>query len=133
MRKPHENEVTVSGLLAGFSFTGAIELLPTSKNGLAQAASLFLFLGAAVLFLIATFGLFVSAEWAESNKTSSYEDTWYDRFAGQSFGYGIIVFALGIGSLGFIHSTIGGIVSTAAALFIIVYFFIATITISRAK
>jgi len=124
-RESYGQAVTVSGLLAGFSFTAVVGLLSIQNQSVAFEVAFFGFLLATFFFVASTLGGWATLEWIAEKENAKYGGKvfYVGMFIG--FVFGLLAFLVGTVGAAFLHSTLAGIVSIGAGL-VVVAFFIAT-------
>ena len=111
----------VSGVLAGFAFTVAFQLLTREGGGRVIYTNLVLFFSAAVSLILSAISgglLFVASRELQGNSDGAIPDFYHliEHIAGWSFFGGVFVFIAGIGCSGWIKSRKFGLFSTILSI-----------------
>lgn len=112
----HQGGLTVSGLLAGFSFAAVLELTHRSESTLLDLIMFFAFTLSTFLLLIGALGFWATIEWiSEYQQHGRHQQTKFYRLGSLAFFFGIIVFSAGVGLVGFAHSLPAGVATLFGA------------------
>jgi hypothetical protein len=111
----------VSGILAGFSFSVAFQLLTKEGGGRVIYANLVLFFSAAVFLILSAVGggmLFVASLELQGESNTTIPNIYHllENIAGWSFFGGVFLFVSGIGCSGWIKSHKFGLFSTLLSI-----------------
>jgi hypothetical protein len=130
----HRTLVTVSGLLAGFSFTAAIGLLRVPSGTKAYEVAFISFLLATFLFMTTLFGGWTAIEWLDSGYPASVlEKKKFYVATYPLFMSALLAFAVGVSATALLHSLLSGIIASLAALGALIYFCVAGIGLANAN
>ncbi len=123
--------MTVSGLLAGFSFAAVIALLAIQNRSKRFEVAFIGFLLSTFLFIVSTLGSWAVLEWIAEHENDKYESKVF--FAGTYIGlvFGLLAFVVGVVGTAFLHSNLAGIISIIAGLGIVAFFFASAVASAR--
>ena len=121
----YSGAMTVSGLLAGFSFTAVIGLFAIRRDAAAFEVALFAFLLATFFFIISTIGAWATVEWISEKRDSKYHGTYFYKGTMAGFVLGLLSFVIGMAGTAFLHSTAAGIAAVVAGLATVAFFILA--------
>jgi hypothetical protein len=121
--------ITVNGLLAGFSFSGAMGLLKLPSGTKAFEIAFISLLLATFLFLMVMTGAWAANEWILDQQDQKYDGKAFYSATTRLFPAALAVFSVGVSAAGFIHSIWAGIFAVCAAASFLVYFGLATVTL----
>jgi hypothetical protein len=118
----------VSSVLAGFGIAVAIELIALARKDPLTSSTIAVFLVSSVITLLATvIFVFVMSSTLSPPGSPRPDDEWIVHFVG-GIGilpfFGFVLFLIGIGLIGWIHSKLIGIitsVSAMAAVLLVIY------------
>jgi hypothetical protein len=129
----HRSLVTVSGLLAGFSFTAVMGLLRVANETKTFQVAFIGFLLATFLFLALLFGGWTANEWLSEYEYGQLEQQVFYKATFPLFFGAMFVFTMGVTATAFLYSVLAGVVAIIAALGFMVYIGVATVSFARAE
>ncbi|AWY00150.1 hypothetical protein A8139_09190 [Marinomonas primoryensis] len=114
--------VTVSGLLAGFSFTAMIAIIALQEVAVFIDMAFYSFLIATFCFLISTLGGWATLEWVSELKTDDFKKTFFHNGCIWGFLLGLLAFLLGVVATAFLYSTQAGIIASTLSFCTLLFF-----------
>ncbi|GAB5479930.1 MAG: hypothetical protein Marn2KO_33970 [Marinobacter nauticus] len=125
--------VTVSGLIAGFSFTAMIAVIALKISSVSANIAFFSFLFATFCFLISTIGGWAILEWLAEIKTDDFRKSTFHNGSIWGLIFGLLAFFVGVVATAFLYSTMAGIIAIVLSCYVVFFFFKTARDVSIAK
>jgi hypothetical protein len=126
----HRSLVTVSALLAGFSFTAVMGLLRIPAGSKSFEIAFISFLLATFLFLALVIGGWAADDFLLEHEPSSLDKAVFYKATIPMFLAALVAFSVGASATAFLPSVIAGIVAVCAALGLLTYLLVTTVEVA---